>query len=152
MKKNIGLAPQSMTTLFEGILSGEIPSHEVAKGDGWYAFLDIFPRREGHTLVIPTRPVQRLAALTREERANLMDGVAEVQQRLGSLFSTADFTVCVHDGPLAGQEVPHVHVHVLPRTSGDGGGTLMSMWPATTPSEPDHAVLGSLAAALREAA
>lgn len=151
MNKDIGLAPQGMTTLFERILSGEIPSHEVAKGNGWYAFLDIFPRREGHTLVIPTRPVQRLAALTREERSNLMDGVAEVQQRLGVLFSTTDFTVCVHDGPLAGQEVPHVHVHVLPRTSDDGGGTLMAMWPSTPSSEPDHAGLGSLALALREA-
>ena len=151
MNKDIGLAPQGMTTLFERILSGEIPSHEVAKGNGWYAFLDIFPRREGHTLVIPTRPVQRLAALTREQRSNLMEGVAEVQQRLGALFSTKDFTVCVHDGPLAGQEVPHVHVHVLPRTLGDGGGTLMAMWPSTPSSEPDHATLGSLATALREA-
>lgn len=152
MKKDIGLAAYGMTTLFERILSGEIPSHEVAKGDGWYAFLDIFPRRQGHTLVIPTRPVQRLAALTQDERSSLMDGVAEVQHRLGRKFSTTDFTVCVHDGPLAGQEVPHVHVHVLPRTSGDGGGTLMAMWPATPIAEPDHGSLGSLASALREGA
>ena len=152
MKKGIGLAAYGMTTLFERILSGEIPSHEVAKGDGWYAFLDIFPRRQGHTLVIPTRPVQRLAALTQDERSSLMDGVAEVQHRLGRKFSTTDFTVCVHDGPLAGQEVPHVHVHVLPRTSGDGGGTLMAMWPATPIAEPDHGSLGSLATALREGA
>ena len=78
-----------------------------------------------------------------------MDGVAEVQHRLGRKFSTTDFTVCVHDGPLAGQEVPHVHVHVLPRTSGDGGGTLMAMWPATPIAEPDHGSLGSLATAPR---
>lgn len=152
MNKDIGFAPLSMTTLFERILSGEIPSHEVAKGEGWYAFLDIFPRRAGHTLVIPTRPVQRLAALTREERSGLMDGVVEVQQRLEQHFSTTDFTICVHDGPLAGQEVPHVHVHVLPRTSGDGGGTLVAMWPSTPFSEPDHASLGSLASTLRGAA
>ena len=152
MKKDIGPAAYGMTTLFERILSGEIPSHEVAKGDGWYAFLDIFPRRQGHTLVIPTRPVQRLAALTQDERSSLMDGVAEVQHRLGRKFSTTDFTVCVHDGPLAGQEVPHVHVHVLPRTSGDGGGTLMAMWPATPIAEPDHGSLGSLASSLREGA
>ena len=152
MKKDIGPAAYGMTTLFERILSGEIPSHEVAKGDGWYAFLDIFPRRQGHTLVIPTRPVQRLAALTQDERSSLMDGVAEVQHRLGRKFSTTDFTVCVHDGPLAGQQVPHVHIHVLPRTSGDGGGTLMAMWPATPIAEPDHGSLGSLATALREGA
>ena len=51
-------------TLFQRILSGEIPSHKIASGEGWYAFLDIFPRREGHTLVIPTTPVQRIAELT----------------------------------------------------------------------------------------
>ena len=75
MKKDIAVPALCMTTLFERILLGEIPSHEVAKGDGWYAFLDIFPRREGHTLVIPTRPVQRLAELTPEEGAQLMSGI-----------------------------------------------------------------------------
>ncbi len=150
MKKDISPTGHGMTTLFERILSGDIPSHPVARGKGWYAFLDIFPRREGHTLVIPTRPVQRLAALQPDERAALMDGVAEVQRRLSRHFSTTDFTVCVHDGPLAGQEVPHVHVHVLPRTPGDGGGTLMAMWPATEASEPNHAALGALSTKLEE--
>lgn len=141
-----------MGTLFEKILSGEIPSHRVADGDGWYAFLDIFPRREGHTLVIPTRGVQRLADLTDSERARLMEGVAATQSVLGKHFETEDFTVCLHDGPLAGQEVPHVHVHVLPRTPGDGGGTLMSMWPSSSPGQPDHDHLHALATALQEVA
>ena len=148
MKKDISPTGQGMTTLFERILSGEIPSHPVAHGEGWYAFLDIFPRREGHTLVIPTRPVQRLASLQPDERAALMNGVAEVQRRLGHHFSTTDFTVCVHDGPLAGQEVPYVHVHVLPRTPGDGGGTLMAMWPTTSATEPNHDALGTLSSQL----
>lgn len=78
-----------------------------------------------------------------------MEGITEVQQRLGTHFSTTDFTVCLHDGPLAGQEVPHVHFHVLPRTQGDGGGTLMSMWPPTATSEPDHQSLASLATSLQ---
>lgn len=139
-----------MTTLFERILSGEIPSHCVSSGEGWYAFLDIFPRREGHTLVIPLRPAQRFAELSENERNDLMKGVAHVQHLLGQHFETTDFTVCIHDGPLAGQEVPHVHVHVLPRTQGDGGGTLMSMWPNTLPSEPDHDALGALAAMIQD--
>jgi diadenosine tetraphosphate (Ap4A) HIT family hydrolase len=63
-------------TLFEQILSGEIPSHAIGSGEGWFAFLDIFPRREGHTLVIPTTPVQRMAELSEVERSNLMNGVA----------------------------------------------------------------------------
>ena len=150
MKKDIGSHRSAMTTLFEKILTGDIPSHRVASGEGWYAFLDIFPRREGHTLVIPRRGVQRLADLSPKEQADLMEGVTHVQHVLGQRFETTDFTVCVHDGPLAGQEVPHVHVHVLPRTENDGGATLMAMWPKTNLAEPDHAALASLASSLQD--
>ena len=150
MKKDIGSHRSAMTTLFEKILTGDIPSHCVASGEGWYAFLDIFPRREGHTLVIPRRGVQRLADLSSKEQADLMEGVTRVQHVLGRRFETTDFTVCVHDGPLAGQEVPHVHVHVLPRTENDGGSTLMAMWPKTNLAEPDHAALASLASSLQD--
>tara|TARA_B100000609_G_C17213463_1_gene435152 strand:+ start:2102 stop:2533 length:432 start_codon:yes stop_codon:yes gene_type:complete len=139
-------------TLFERILSGEIPSHTIASGDGWYAFLDIFPRREGHTLVIPTTPAQRMAQLSESQRSQLMSGVVEVQSRLSAYFGTTDFSLVVHDGPLAGQEVPHVHVHVLPRTSGDSGLTLASMWPQSPMMEPDHAALASLAEQLTKEA
>tara|TARA_B100000614_G_C14558493_1_gene496382 strand:- start:711 stop:1142 length:432 start_codon:yes stop_codon:yes gene_type:complete len=139
-------------TLFERILSGEIPSHTIASGDGWYAFLDIFPRREGHTLVIPTTPAQRMAQLSESQRSKLMSGVVEVQSRLSAYFGTTDFSLVVHDGPLAGQEVPHVHVHVLPRTSGDSGLTLASMWPQSPMMEPDHAALASLAEQLTKEA
>ena len=139
-------------TLFQRILSGEIPSHKIASGEGWYAFLDIFPRREGHTLVIPTTPVQRIAELTTLERSRLMTGVAEVQSLLSSHFQTMDFTVLVHDGPLAGQEVPHVHVHVLPRTPKDGGSTIAAMWPRSSGAEPDHDALGALASSITKEA
>ena len=133
-------------TIFEKILSGEIPSHEVGRGNNWYAFLDILPRREGHTLVIPHKAVSHLSQLSDEQIAGLFSGVKEVQRKLGKVFSTQDFTICLHDGPLAGQEVPHVHVHVIPRTSGDGGLTLMSMWPKTrTVGEANHANLAKLA-------
>ena len=139
-------------TLFQRILSGEIPSHKIASGEGWYAFLDIFPRREGHTLVIPTTPVQRIAELTTLERSRLMTGVAEVQSLLSSHFQTMDFTVLVHDGPLAGQEVPHVHVHVLPRTPKDGGSTIAAKWPRSPVAEPDHDALGALASSITKEA
>ena len=139
-------------TLFQRILSGEIPSHKIASGEGWYAFLDIFPRREGHTLVIPTTPVQRIAELTTLERSRLMTGLAEVQSLLSSHFQTMDFTVLVHDGPLAGQEVPHVHVHVLPRTPKDGGSTIAAMWPRSSVAEPDHDALGALASSITKEA
>ena len=136
-------------TLFGTIITGEIPSHKVASGDNWYAFLDIYPRREGHTLVIPHKQVVNLQELSSVEVAGLFNGVKMVQKKLSAVFQTTDFTICIHDGPLAGQEVPHVHVHVIPRTAGDGGGTLMAMWPSTqTTGEVNHDYLANIAARL----
>lgn len=138
-------------TLFDSIVAGDIPSHRVAEGENWYAFLDIFPRTPGHTLVVPKHGVQRLNDLDDVQRNALFEGVSKVQLILGQHFFTEDFTVCVHDGPLAGQEVPHVHVHVLPRLAGDGGKTLQAMWPKAPPmgGDVDHGALAELAASLR---
>ena len=136
-------------TLFGKIIAGEIPSHRVASGDNWYAFLDIFPRRQGHTLVVPHKQVTNLSGLNDSEIADLFAGVKIVQSKLSAVFSTTDFTICIHDGPLAGQEVPHVHIHIIPRNPGDGGGTLMAMWPNNqSVAEPNHQELAELAAKL----
>lgn len=138
-------------TLFERIISGEIPSHVVAKGDGWYAFLDINPRRPGHTLVVPNKGVSHLAKLSGSEAGCLIQGVQEVQRKLGIVFKTTDFSVVLHDGRLAGQEVPHVHFHVIPRNADDGGRTMLAMWPnSPTGQSPDHASLSSLSSKLME--
>jgi histidine triad (HIT) family protein len=53
------------TTLFQKILSGEIPGNFVGRGENWAAFLDVFPRAKGHTLVVPVNPVQRIAELSK---------------------------------------------------------------------------------------
>jgi histidine triad (HIT) family protein len=134
------------TTLFERILSGEIPAFFIAKGEGWASFLDVFPRREGHTLVIPTTPARHLQQLSALESNQLMIGVKETQRILSRYFSTEDFTVLLHDGPLAGQEIPHVHFHVIPRESGDGGKGLFALWPdvESPKGSPDFESLSTL--------
>eukprot|EP00326_Haptolina_ericina_P002690 CAMPEP_0181214300 /NCGR_PEP_ID=MMETSP1096-20121128/25376_1 /TAXON_ID=156174 ORGANISM="Chrysochromulina ericina, Strain CCMP281" /NCGR_SAMPLE_ID=MMETSP1096 /ASSEMBLY_ACC=CAM_ASM_000453 /LENGTH=134 /DNA_ID=CAMNT_0023306019 /DNA_START=19 /DNA_END=423 /DNA_ORIENTATION=- len=131
-------------SLFTKIIQGAIPSSKVASGESWYA--------AGHTLVVPTEEKQRIAELSPACRAGLLDGVAEVQRRLSAVFSTTDFSVVVHDGPLAGQEVPHVHFHVIPRTDGDGGTSMLAMWPGAPPIgsvQPDFAALNQLAQKLQ---
>ena len=138
-------------TLFTKIIRGEIPSSKVAEGDLWYAFLDIYPRRAGHTLVVPKEQAQRISDLSSESRQALMEGVVEVQRRLTAEFGTRDFSVGIHDGPTAGQEVPHVHIHVCPRTFGDGGLTLLACWPDSPPprGDPDFASLSTLSERLQ---
>jgi len=138
-------------TLFTKIIRGEISSSKVAEGEHWYAFLDIYPRRSGHTLVVPKQQAQRIADLDLANRQGLMDGVVEVQRRLSAEFGTSDFSVGIHDGPTAGQEVPHVHIHVCPRTFGDGGLSLLACWPNSPPpgGEPDFASLATLSERLQ---
>lgn len=139
-------------TLFEKILSGEIPGNFICRGDGWGSFLDVFPRSEGHTLVVLENPSQRLVDLSHQELGLLFSGVKETQQTLSTYFDTTDFTVTIHDGPLAGQEIPHVHVHVIPRLAGDGGGALPWMFPnAKPPNPPDFPALGELCNKIKEA-
>ena len=135
-------------SLFSRIIGGEIPASFVARGEDWVAFLDINPRRDGHTLVVPYQQSQRLSELAPSQLSSLMSGVVEVQNRLGKYFATTDFTIVVHDGPLAGQEIPHVHIHVIPRTPHDGGKSLLSMWPNSPPIgsiEPNFTALSKLA-------
>ena len=72
-----------------------------------------------------------------------MDGVAEAQRRLSAVFNTEDFLVLIHDGAGAGQEVPHVHVHVLPRTLGDGGRSLPALWPDARGDRADDEALAA---------
>jgi len=138
-------------SLFSRIIEGEIPASFVAKGEDWAAFLDINPRRKGHTLVVPHQQEQRLVDLIPSQLSSLMSGVIEVQNRLGRHFETTDFSIVIHDGPIAGQEIPHVHIHVIPRTPQDGGKSLLSMWPNAPPigsTEPDFVALSKLAAEL----
>lgn len=140
------------TTLFQRILSGEIPGNFIGRGENWAAFLDVFPRADGHTLVVPVNPAQRIAELPKSDLADLFDGVKQVQNTLSAYFETNDFTVIIHDGPAAGQEIPHVHVHVIPRVEGDRGRALPAMFPEANPSNPpDYPGLAELCAKIKEA-
>ena len=134
-------------TLFTKIIRGDIPSSAVAQGSTWFAFLDINPLRPGHTLVVPKEEARRIAELSTESRRDLMDGVVEVQRRLAIEFNTTDFSVNLNDGPLAEQEVPHVHFHVIPRTDSN---TTNPMWRTTSPqSDPDFEALSTLSQKLQ---
>ena len=135
------------STLFTKIILGEIPSSKVAEGEEWFAFLDINPHRPGHTLVVPKEEAQRISQLSDDTRRALLDGVIEVQRKLSIEFETTDFSVNLNDGPLAGQEVPHVHFHVIPRVP---EGTRRPMWThKKDSSEPDFSMLAALAERLQ---
>ena len=142
-------------SMFSKIIAGDIPASFVSKGEGWVAFLDINPRAEGHTLVVPVEQAQRIRDLTPASQYALMEGVSEVTSRLCVHFAVEDCTIVVHDGPAAGQEIPHVHIHVVPRSEGDGGRSILAMFPDAAEigtADPDFPALTALAIELSQQA
>ena len=110
--------------IFCRIVDGDIPARSVYEDDDVLAFLDANPLSAGHTLVIPKAHHQAL----RDVPAALSTAVFEtVHDLVGDVEDAVDadaHTVAVNDGPAAGQEVPHTHVHIVPRFEGDGGGPI----------------------------
>eukprot|EP00980_Cylindrotheca_fusiformis_P012277 scaffold3001_cov122-Cylindrotheca_fusiformis.AAC.2 len=99
----------------------KIPSnhifHRTAKSA---AFVNLRPIVPGHVLVMPERIVARMEELSQEEYVDMWTTVRTVQKVLKQHYAgTTAFNVAVQDGPAAGQSVPHVHVHILPRQGGD---------------------------------
>lgn len=83
------------------------------------AFHDGYPVTEGHTLVVPRRHVTTLFELPPDEQANIWLFVSRVRDFLAAKLNVENFNVGVNDGQLAGQTVPHAHIHIIPRREGD---------------------------------
>lgn len=106
--------------VFCRIVAGALPCTRVAESAQVLAFLDISPIIKGHTLVIPKAHLDPLTAVP----AELLTAVMIVVQRIGQAqlegLGAAGFNVLQSNGACAGQEVPHVHFHVVPRFTTDG--------------------------------
>ena len=102
-----------MASIFTKIINGEIPGHFILQKTKTVAFLDVFPRALGHTLVVPKHEVQYLRELGQEDVSSLFKAVHQVACRLHEILGCEDCSIIINDGPGAGQEVPHVHVHVM---------------------------------------
>ena len=80
---------------------------------------DAFPLSDGHALVLPRRHIASLFEATEAERAALMEGVTAAREQILLRSSPDAFNIGINDGAAAGQTVPHLHIHVIPRTHGD---------------------------------
>ncbi len=91
----------------------------IVENEFAYAVFDIFPVSKGHCLVITKRHVSNFFKITNEEIEALFSLVKEVKSKLEKEFTPDGFNVGFNVDEAAGQTVPHVHVHVIPRYSGD---------------------------------
>ncbi len=106
--------------IFCKIVKGEIPCHKVYEDDDVLAFLDISPVNPGHTLVIPKRHYADLLELPEVESQRLIARVKKISPAVISGVEAQAFNLNLNNGKVSGQEVAHVHWHIVPRFEGDG--------------------------------
>lgn len=110
-------------TIFSKILTGEAEASFVYRDKLVSAFLDIHPINPGHTLVIPNIPVSSLKDLDDETAAQMFNVGRMIAEAIRASEIPCDaINLLLADGEVAGQEVFHSHLHVIPRLSGDGFG------------------------------
>lgn len=106
--------------IFCKIIAGEIPCHKVYEDGQVLAFLDIKPLNPGHTLVVPKKHYENLEEINEEELTALILAIKKIGSLVKEKLGVAGYNVSENNGEVAGQEVPHLHFHIIPRHGGDG--------------------------------
>jgi histidine triad (HIT) family protein len=118
-----------MDCVFCKIVSGEIKSKFLKETKHSVSFLDAFPLASGHVLVIPKTHHEKIQDMSIQENADLFSLVHEIISNVDKI--TGSTLVAIHNGKEAGQEIPHVHVHLVPRSNDDSAGAIHSMFNST---------------------
>jgi|SRR3954471_4418330 len=100
-------------TLFEKIVAREIPAQIVYEDDLVIAFRDIKPAAPVHVLIVPKKPITRIAEAGPADHAVLGHMMLKAAEVAGQLGLTSGFRLVVNNGPDAGESVPHLHMHIL---------------------------------------
>jgi histidine triad (HIT) family protein len=119
---------QDSDCIFCQIASGKIPAKIMLQNESAMALLDAFPLTVGHTLVIPRSHYAKLQDMKRLDAVAMFEMTWQVVSAVEAGSQTMATTIAVHNGREAGQEIPHVHVHIIPRKPGDGAGPVHSMF------------------------
>lgn len=110
-----------MGCIFCRIIEGKERCFRIYEDERVIAFLDIHPRVEGHTLVVPKKHFESLEEMEEEDAAHILKAIKNVLKILISKLDAEGYNIVVNRGRIAGQEIPHLHFHVFPRKRGDGG-------------------------------
>lgn len=135
-------------SIFSRIIRGEIPASRIYEDAAVIAFMDVAPLARGHVLVVPKEPAETIDRLSDDAAASLGRVLPRITRAVMQATGAAAVNILQNNGPAAGQEVMHVHVHVIPRfpdldgepAGGEpggvkpGGGGLRKQW---TPMEQD---------------
>lgn len=120
--------PMRESCLFCRIVDGDLPSRMVYEDESAIAFLDVNPLAAGHTLVVPKTHHEQVGELSPDLAGDLFRAVAAVTPAVEAAADAPASTVAINNGEAAGQEVPHLHVHVVPRHPDDGAGPIHGLF------------------------
>jgi len=134
--------------IFCAIVEGRIPSHKVYEDEKTLAFLDIHPSAPGHTLVIPKAHIARVEDLPEEDARSLFAALHKIVGRIQDAVGAPATTIGINNGRESGQEVPHVHIHVIPRNRGDRGGIIQGV--SGSPQRLNDEEMARIAKEIRE--
>jgi len=115
-----------MDCIFCKIAKKEIPAKIVTETEKSVAFLDTFPLSRGHTLIIPKHHYEKVQDITVDDNTDLFETLHKVISKVDKI--TGSTLMAIHNGKGSGQEIPHVHVHLIPRQSDDLAGPVHSMF------------------------
>ncbi len=122
--------PTDEDCIFCRIVAGEIPSRTVHETENILAFLDANPLAPGHTLVIPKAHHETLADTPEDLAKEILSALYDLTPVVETAVDADASNVAFNNGEAAGQEIPHLHGHIIPRFEDDGG-------------NPIHAIVGS---------
>ncbi len=106
--------------IFCGIIAGSIPAKKVYEDSETLAFLDINPRNPGHTLVIPKVHAETIFEISEEDLRNLISAVRKLSIAVKEGTRSDGISISASNGKSAGQMVPHLHFHIIPRFATEG--------------------------------
>ena len=115
-----------MDCIFCKIAKKEIPSKIITETEKSIAFLDTFPLSRGHTLIIPKHHYEKVQDVTIDDNTDLFETLHKVISKVDKI--TGSTLLAIHNGKGSGQEIPHVHVHLIPRQPDDLAGPVHSMF------------------------
>ena len=119
---------QDPKCVFCSIVAGKISANVIVQDDSAMALLDAFPLAGGHTLVISKSHHRKIQDLDSRQAGALFEMVRKVTSAVEEVMQTGATLISIHNGSEAGQEIPHVHVHIIPRNATDGAGPVHSMF------------------------
>ena len=114
-----------MDCIFCKIIKGELPCYKIYEDKNVLAFLDIMPVSDGHILVIPKKHYANIEDIPAEELCNLIKAVKKIGKALKDGLGVAGYNLQLNNNLIAGQTVPHIHFHIIPRKQSDG----LKLWP-----------------------